>query len=165
MRIASKDFYICSLNPIWFSQMHQRNFAQISVRWFSQWSRKAYAIFMSISRVVHIGSLKIDTSDQSLLKTNRLTLVAAVQPNDKEEDYPADEPEFLLSGTKSGRAFGRCQAIPAFVQPLREVAAEAVYSLNSLIFNPYRNLYFPAFPGNTGFLFLKTSEHDQTRIA
>ncbi len=50
--------------------MHKRRFIAKSARWFSQWSRKAYAIFLSISKVVHIGKLSVDISKQAVLKSN-----------------------------------------------------------------------------------------------
>lgn len=56
--------------------MHKRDYSNKKARWFSQWSRKAYAIFLSISKVVHIGKLSVDISKQALLKTSGASILS-----------------------------------------------------------------------------------------
>lgn len=50
--------------------MRKFNFKDRGARWFSQWSRKAYAIFASVNRVVHIGCLSADVLQMSVLKAS-----------------------------------------------------------------------------------------------
>lgn len=50
--------------------MRKNNFKDRGARWFSQWSRKAYAIFASVNRVVHIGCLSADVLQMSVLKSS-----------------------------------------------------------------------------------------------
>lgn len=55
--------------------MHKQRYIDKSAKWFSQWSRKAYAMFLSISKVVHIGRLSADISQQALLKSTGVGVI------------------------------------------------------------------------------------------
>jgi hypothetical protein len=44
--------------------------------WFKRWSRRADAAFMSLGKVVHIGSLKVDICRMALLKSGVVGLQA-----------------------------------------------------------------------------------------
>lgn len=52
---------------------------------FSRWSRKNYAIFASLNRVVNIARLSVDICVTSLLKTN--TLISSLRGEGIDSDY------------------------------------------------------------------------------
>jgi hypothetical protein len=61
--------------------MNKKNYILHKTRWFRQWSRKAYAIFLSIGKVVHIGHLKAIIAVKSLLKSVQTGLQTFMQIN------------------------------------------------------------------------------------
>ncbi|MFR9649481.1 MAG: hypothetical protein SNG96_03240, partial [Rikenellaceae bacterium] len=42
---------------------------------FKRWSRRGYALFVAVKRVVTIGALGVDIVNQSLLKTSGLAII------------------------------------------------------------------------------------------
>ena len=59
--------------------------------WFKRWSRRADAAFMSLGKVVHIGSLKVDICRMAMLKSGvisveRMLLQLIGGSNDEELD-------------------------------------------------------------------------------
>lgn len=66
---------------------------------FSQWSRKAYAVFASLKKVIRIAGLSVDICQSSLLKSSAyLRILAYEEKNDFQEDseIPDDQTQLLL---------------------------------------------------------------------
>lgn len=56
---------------------------------FSKWSRKAYAVFSSLKRVVNIGQLSVDISTRSMIKLESLIrFIDLLIPGIHEEEDP-----------------------------------------------------------------------------
>jgi hypothetical protein len=69
------------------SSLNQQKFISPSIIVFSKWSRKAYAVFASLGRLIKIGVLKADICQKALLKglVNLGNIVKI------EEDFEEDE--------------------------------------------------------------------------
>lgn len=52
--------------------MRKTAFSKNNAVWFKQWSRKSYALFLKMNKVVHIGHLKSAISELLNLKSNVL---------------------------------------------------------------------------------------------
>lgn len=96
---------------------------------FSQWSRKGYAMFASLNKVVHIAHLTINIAQLSLLKSGTITtIISLLKENDLEEN--AEQLEELNEE----------QTLMLATMPIINTK-NTPYSLNRLVNHHTRNPY------------------------
>lgn len=79
--------------------MYQKKQKYTDIVIFSQWSRKSYAVFASLKKVVRIACLSIDICQSSLMKVPaivRLFLILGESDIENEDAYINDEIDNLL---------------------------------------------------------------------
>ena len=87
MQIKLHFFYFCGM------LQYKQIFSNVVV--FSQWSRKSYAAFASLNKVVSIGHLSIDICKSSLLKNATLIRLLNLFISDESDADEYDVNELL----------------------------------------------------------------------
>ncbi len=86
---------------IYIYRMNHRKAKSPSTLTFSQWSRKGYAVFASLGKVVRIGRIAVDVCRVAMLKTSAIKecipalLIAEI--NHDEDDTSRHEPLWLTT--------------------------------------------------------------------
>jgi hypothetical protein len=118
--------------------------------WFRRWSRRADAAFVSIGKVVHIGTLKVDICRMAMLKSGvigiermLLQVAGGPQQEDLDPDISEHEEELLQ--------LVEALQVAAISTPAAEVAAVGYTTYN----NPTSNGAMPVGCGIFRFLHYK----------
>ena len=115
--------------------MNQRSYISPRIFVFSKWSRKEYAVFASLGKLIKIGVLKIDICRKALLKG----LIDSGNISEAKEDFNEEDVAWNISDHDSLQlmlsSFG-LSALPTF--NLASVAApEKANPLKAGLFNEY----------------------------
>ncbi|MBI9065828.1 MAG: hypothetical protein JEZ09_00970 [Salinivirgaceae bacterium] len=77
--------------------MQQKNYISKKSLTFSKWSRKGYAVFASLGKVVKIGQLNVEICKQAIKKNTNLLIEFVLLEKDKLNQKTDESIEFLLS--------------------------------------------------------------------